>query len=133
MTIDELRAEMAFTDQAVASIISKLPRFLRPPFLEFRPESLSMLETMGYVVINISVDSKDWRFVGNSIQSTPQNVAKAFKEAFEAVKNKGSFISLQHDTIVFVRHPFFIDLPKDCPVLVGFPGLTQGGCTLRSP
>jgi peptidoglycan/xylan/chitin deacetylase (PgdA/CDA1 family) len=100
MTLDEIRAELVFTDTAIAAVIGKRPRFLRPPFLEVTQTALNVMETMDYVPVIVNVDSSDWQF---QERQDPHQVARGLQHSFESARAQGSFISLQHDTLGHVR------------------------------
>ncbi|KAJ1496900.1 hypothetical protein HMI54_014061 [Coelomomyces lativittatus] len=58
--------QLLMNDIVINDIIGKFPLAFRPPFMEMNYTVLSQLETMGYIPITASVDSKD-----SSAQSKP--------------------------------------------------------------
>ncbi|KAI9188769.1 hypothetical protein H9P43_000191 [Blastocladiella emersonii ATCC 22665] len=94
-----VRTETVFNDLAIQSVIGRRPTFLRLPYLEWTPDSLAMLETMGYTAAGINVDSDDWR---TQAEGNVDKLVASFTAAFHAARAKdSSFISLQHDTLQF--------------------------------
>ncbi|KAJ1496761.1 hypothetical protein HMI56_006001, partial [Coelomomyces lativittatus] len=51
--------QLLMNDIVINDIIGKFPLAFRPPFMEMNYTVLSQLETMGYIPITASVDSKD--------------------------------------------------------------------------
>ena len=107
MTPRELRAELLFTQYAVHRAIGRYPRLVRPPFLEWTPENVARADTMGFSVVSVSLDSEDWKEAspatggGRNAAATAKVVEKVKRQL--ANDATGAFISLQHDTLLFVR------------------------------
>ncbi|KAI9168370.1 hypothetical protein H9P43_007742 [Blastocladiella emersonii ATCC 22665] len=95
-----MRTELVMNDIAIQSVIGVRPRFFRPPYLEFRAEAMVLLDTAGYDVVNVNVDSDDWR-LENSANATPAKVIEQFMASFARSRGDGSHISLQHDTYAY--------------------------------
>ncbi|ORZ40724.1 hypothetical protein BCR44DRAFT_254585 [Catenaria anguillulae PL171] len=98
MPFSHLRTELLFTDLSVYSVIGRRPRIVRPPYLEFNAASMAFLETAGYSVVNINLDTFDWRF-NQTAEATPQRVLAELQTQWETAKSQPSWIHLQHDTL----------------------------------
>ncbi|ORZ40722.1 hypothetical protein BCR44DRAFT_1481802 [Catenaria anguillulae PL171] len=96
-----VRTELVFNDLVIESVIGRRPRIVRPPYLETNPQSLTFMETAGYVAANINVDSNDWRLAESGKDMTSANVARNVRQAFAAKRGDGSWIHLQHDRYGF--------------------------------
>lgn len=42
------------------TVIGKIPTYMRPPYLEYTTDTLATLSTLGYHVIDINIDTKDY-------------------------------------------------------------------------
>ncbi|KAI9187947.1 hypothetical protein H9P43_002338 [Blastocladiella emersonii ATCC 22665] len=120
-----MRTEMVMTDLAIQSVIGRRPVLMRPPFLETRPESLQFLETAGYTVVNILVDTNDWK-LDSTPQATADKVYEQWLAAFNAARGEGSWIHLSHDILPFsvAAVPRMIDYIKK----QGIEIVTVGQC-----
>ncbi|KAI9223761.1 hypothetical protein BC828DRAFT_402859 [Blastocladiella britannica] len=98
MSLNALRVEMIFTDMMIEKTIGKRPRLFRPPYFEWTSKAMAWLDTSGYRVVNINVDSKDYMLPAGS---KPANVMDLLKAEFAKATTEGSWIHLQHDVIGF--------------------------------
>ncbi|KAI0129618.1 hypothetical protein BJ170DRAFT_282431 [Xylariales sp. AK1849] len=85
-----ITSEMTKLENAVASIIGKVPTYMRPPYLSTNALVLSTLGGLGYHVINLSIDTKDYE------NDSPSQIGVAISN-FEAGLAAGGTISLEHD------------------------------------
>lgn len=56
----EVFREMYLNEQALVSALGILPTYFRPPYLEWSAETLDIMEELGYHVITLDVDTRDW-------------------------------------------------------------------------
>lgn len=52
--------QMYLNEQALVSTIGILPTYFRPPYLKWTAETLNIMEELGYHVITLDVDTRDW-------------------------------------------------------------------------
>lgn len=62
MSYDDILRNLQEPAEAVASLIGRKPRFMRPPFGSYSQAVIDVAKENGYEVINWNVDSNDWRF-----------------------------------------------------------------------
>jgi peptidoglycan/xylan/chitin deacetylase (PgdA/CDA1 family) len=71
-------------------IVGKWPTYMRPPYFSYNANTLSVMKTLGYHVINADVDSLDWEY------NTPAETNTALNLFKKGITNGGS-IALFHD------------------------------------
>ncbi|KAI9188757.1 hypothetical protein H9P43_000179 [Blastocladiella emersonii ATCC 22665] len=111
-TMDNImvRTETVFTDLAIQSVIGRRPTYIRLPYLEWAPDSLAMLETMGYTVAGVNIDSDDWRW---QVEADVDKLVASITSAYHAARVRdSSFLVLQHDTFQYST--------KAVPAIVAF-------------
>lgn len=52
--------QMYLNEQALVSALGILPTYFRPPYLKWSAETLDVTEELGYHVITLDVDTRDW-------------------------------------------------------------------------
>ncbi|CAL5872446.1 uncharacterized protein PFLUO_LOCUS6710 [Penicillium psychrofluorescens] len=83
-------SQMTQLEDAFASIVGIIPRYMRMPFLMFNPLALSVMAELGYHVIGASIDTKDYE------HDDAGQIWLSF-EKFKAELNAGGTIVLAHD------------------------------------
>ncbi|KAI9175731.1 hypothetical protein H9P43_006095 [Blastocladiella emersonii ATCC 22665] len=107
MTEAEMRTEILLGDLAAQHALGKRPRFFRPPQLDYRTETIRVIETLGMVPINVNVDTRDWEenamHAKDGTLPSTQDIIDNFKKSYAEAKerNAKSFIVLQHDLYNF--------------------------------
>ncbi|KAF3767258.1 family 4 carbohydrate esterase, partial [Cryphonectria parasitica EP155] len=56
----EARRQMWRNEQALVGILGLLPTYFRPPYLSWAPETLDLMAVLGYHVVSLDVDTRDW-------------------------------------------------------------------------
>lgn len=56
----EVFRQMYLNEQALVSALGILPTYFRPPYLKWTAETLNIMEELGYHVITLDVDTRDW-------------------------------------------------------------------------
>jgi peptidoglycan/xylan/chitin deacetylase (PgdA/CDA1 family) len=93
LSVDGDTSEMTQLETALLSIIGVFPTYMRPPYFSTNGQVLSTLGSLGYHVVQASIDTLDWQYntagtIGNSV-SLYQN----------AVSGGYAGIPLAHDTL----------------------------------
>jgi peptidoglycan/xylan/chitin deacetylase (PgdA/CDA1 family) len=85
---EEMLSDILWTAKIIEDLTGKPPRLFRPPYGEFTPAILGILNRLGLTVVIWDRDTNDWRSGGSSVQPS-----------FEAWRREpiGGHISLQHD------------------------------------
>lgn len=87
--------EIKKTEDSIYKTLGKRPKLFRFPYLYMNPHVESIIQSLGYMNIHISIDSFDWR--EKSIN--PTRIRRNILDVVEKSNFKmDSFISLQHDT-----------------------------------
>ncbi|KAH7029862.1 uncharacterized protein B0I36DRAFT_245464 [Microdochium trichocladiopsis] len=116
----EVRAEMVTLEETLLSMVGKYPTYMRPPFLAWNDEVLSVMRFLGYKVISNNLDTVDW---DNNTPETWPNAVANFKAALDA----GGSLVLFHDvhqTTVENLLPEMIKIVKER----GLKAVTVGEC-----
>lgn len=56
----EASRQMYLNEQALVGILGLLPTYFRPPYLEWSEETLNVMAELGYHVVTLDVDTRDW-------------------------------------------------------------------------
>ncbi|KAM0285843.1 hypothetical protein ACHAQH_001306 [Verticillium albo-atrum] len=85
----EIIDDMTTLENTLISLVGKYSTYMRPPYLAYNEETLSILGALGYHVIDVDLDTDDWRYnnLGN----------KTSVGIFEQRLAAGGTISLAHD------------------------------------
>ncbi|KAF5657066.1 polysaccharide deacetylase family [Fusarium heterosporum] len=86
----DVRKQMTRLEADFLSLVGKWPTYMRPPYFSYNSNTLSVMKTLGYHVINADVDSLDWEY------NTPAETNTALK-LFKDGITKGGSIALFHD------------------------------------
>ncbi|KAF5020522.1 hypothetical protein F66182_7454 [Fusarium sp. NRRL 66182] len=91
-TIDNaaVRRQMTRLEADFLTIVGKWPTYMRPPYFGYNANTLSVMKTLGYHVIDADVDSLDWEYNTPAETTTALNL---FKKGITA----GGSIALFHD------------------------------------
>jgi peptidoglycan/xylan/chitin deacetylase (PgdA/CDA1 family) len=81
---------MTQLETAFTSILGKIPTYMRPPYFATNALVLQTLGSLGYHVIQASIDTLDWE---NNTPATIGQSAVNFQQGLDA----GGTISLEHD------------------------------------
>jgi peptidoglycan/xylan/chitin deacetylase (PgdA/CDA1 family) len=129
LTVSEMWNEMNLFDQALSGIIGVRPVFMRPPFGEWNTQVLTAMGSWGYRVSWITVDTNDWRHVGqpNAAQLSLNRV----NDAINATPTT-YHISLAHDTLQETVEQFVSDA-IDSIRAKGLQLVTFGDCVGAPP
>ncbi|KAF5975710.1 polysaccharide deacetylase family [Fusarium coicis] len=85
-----VRTQMTRLEAEFLKIVGKWPTYMRPPYFSYNANTLSVMKTLGYHVINADVDSLDWEY------NTPAETNTALNLFKKGITNGGS-IALFHD------------------------------------
>lgn len=69
-----------------------ITKYIRPPYLALDQDAADMLAKRGYKVIQISMDTNDWRGLDT------ETMLNTFKTSISSDASMNSYITLQHDT-----------------------------------
>jgi peptidoglycan/xylan/chitin deacetylase (PgdA/CDA1 family) len=98
LTPAKIQEEMDLNDQVIKAIIGQRPTMMRLPFLSSSPEVLKTLGGLGFTVVGVNIDTKDFEFNGK-----PTAIQDMHKQVDPIINNSSpytdSFISLNHDFI----------------------------------
>lgn len=56
----EVLRQMYLNEQALVAILGILPTYFRPPYLEWSEDTLDAMAELGYHIITLDVDTRDW-------------------------------------------------------------------------
>lgn len=56
----EVFRQMYLNEQALVGALGILPTYFRPPYLRWTAETLDIMEELGYHIITLDVDTRDW-------------------------------------------------------------------------
>jgi peptidoglycan/xylan/chitin deacetylase (PgdA/CDA1 family) len=105
LSASQVKAELTKNDDAIKRIIGTRPTHLRPPFLATSPAMVNLVTSLGYKILNINIDTKDYRH-NNLWNENALNHQEVDYIVASSNPQQDSFISLQHDfttkTIQFV-------------------------------
>lgn len=108
ITAAERRQQIHYTETVLARELGKFPSYFRAPYLSCNAACESDINSLGYHLIDLEVDTKDFE---NPQDMTPSK--NRLTTAFNA--SPSSVLSLQHDTVeksATDLTPFFINLIK---------------------
>ncbi|KAF9878056.1 polysaccharide deacetylase [Colletotrichum karsti] len=120
------RTEIIYNEMAFRNLFGWIPTYMRPPFLECNSGSgcLGLMRTLGYHVINVNVDTKDYE---NDTPELIQTSKDRFSNGVSTNAAANSYIELSHDvhyqTVVNLTQ-FMIDTAK----ARGYRLVTVGEC-----
>ncbi|ORX92806.1 glycoside hydrolase/deacetylase, partial [Basidiobolus meristosporus CBS 931.73] len=125
LSVEQIRKEMKATEDAIKNATGVIPAMMRPPYGNCNAQCRGVMKEMGYTVVQWSVDSNDWKYMGqpdkwDTLISNIGNVVTA------SDSQKDSFISLQHDI-----HKFSVDrTPKVIEIIKkkGYTFVTVSEC-----
>ncbi len=109
-------------DDAFLRIIGSRPRFFRPPYGYFNPDTISVATRLGYDLALWDIDSKDWE-----LHDVEASMRRYDEEMYDDQPWQRGFLSLQHDTIegtVYQLVPRIIDYVRS----KGWRFVTMGEC-----
>ncbi|KAK9763053.1 hypothetical protein K7432_010631 [Basidiobolus ranarum] len=113
LSVDQIKKEMQITEEAIKKAAGVVPAMMRPPYGNCNAQCRGVMKEMGYTVVQWSVDSNDWKYMGQ-----PENwdtlVTNVGKVVDASNPQSDSFVSLQHDIHQFSveRTPKVIALIK---------------------
>lgn len=92
---EQIKDQMERTDDIFKSIVGIRPRFVRPPYGYVNMKVVNFLKSLGYIVINWSHDTNDWRF-----QDSYSTIVEYVKNQISSTnsRNQGPIV-LQHDSL----------------------------------
>jgi hypothetical protein len=91
---DDIVAEMKQSEKAIVKAIGKRPNYMRPPYGAVNDKVLKVMDKLGYLAVNWSMSSHDWRH-----PQDPKQVHQFYLDVVQKNKpEKSHFISLAHDT-----------------------------------
>ena len=95
---EEIFEEMKNNDDAIKRIIGKKPTHMRPPYLSVNDDVLTVLGNLGYKVILMNVDTRDFEHDGdsNEVELIRQEIDE---EIDPSNPEEDSFVSLSHDYV----------------------------------
>ncbi|GJC96209.1 polysaccharide deacetylase [Colletotrichum higginsianum] len=108
------RTEIIYNEMSFRNLFGWIPTYMRPPYLECNAASgcQNMLRTLGYHIINVNIDTKDYMY------DTPETIQTAkdrFSGGISTNAAANSYIELSHDvhyqTVVNLTQ-FMIDTAK---------------------
>ena len=92
-TPELVRADTRACEDHLEELIGVRPRIYRPPFIEYSPTSMSILQAeLGYTVVSANIYAEDTRYY-SSLARTLENYRNAYW------RRRTSYISLMHDSI----------------------------------
>ncbi|KAL0931506.1 polysaccharide deacetylase [Colletotrichum truncatum] len=121
-----LRTEMIYNEMAFRNLFGWVPTYMRPPYLECHAASgcLGLMKTLGYHVINVNIDTKDYMYDTPALIQTAKD---RFSSGISTNAAANSYIELSHDvhyqTVVNLTQ-FMIDTAK----ARGYRLVTVGEC-----
>lgn len=94
--VDLMKKEMTMNDDTIMKIIGVKPTYMRPPYMSFDENVLSLLAEWGYTVIGANLDTKDYY---NSRSNDENETIRLNQAHFDQEIRRGhsSWISLNHD------------------------------------
>ncbi|ORX98407.1 glycoside hydrolase/deacetylase [Basidiobolus meristosporus CBS 931.73] len=93
---EKIKSEMSLTADAIRRATGVVPAMMRPPYGNCNEQCRGIMKEMGYTVIQWSVDSNDWQYMGQP-DKWDLLVSNVNKVVSASNPQSDSFISLQHD------------------------------------
>lgn len=130
LTEEKLREEITKLEVAFRAIIGVIPTFFRPPYGNTNPQSLKVLQELGYRVIKWDVSNDDTVGLVNEKNKTLEQGQAAFKSTLNISgihPAKDGHISLSHDPLEITAQkfaPWAFDYVKS----LGYKIQTVGEC-----
>jgi len=93
LSVDGDTSEMTQLETALLSIIGVFPTYMRPPYFSTNGQVLSTLGSLGYHVVQASVDTLDWQY------NTAGTIGNSVSLYRNAVSGGYASIPLAHDTL----------------------------------
>jgi peptidoglycan/xylan/chitin deacetylase (PgdA/CDA1 family) len=90
LTAAQLTSELTELEIAHQAILGYFPTYFRPPYLSTNAASLSTLKGLGYKVVTVDIDTKDW-------QEDPLGLVNLSIQWYEGNQTAGGTMSLNHD------------------------------------
>lgn len=92
---EQIKNQMARTDDVIKSVIGVRPRLMRPPYGYVNQKVFNVLSSSGYLIVNWNHDTNDWRYQDSygTIVGYVQN-----EITFPRPTNQGPIV-LQHDSL----------------------------------
>ncbi|KAK1984515.1 polysaccharide deacetylase [Colletotrichum cereale] len=120
------RTEIIYNEMSFRNLFGWIPTYMRPPYLECSEGSgcLNLLKTLGYHVINVNIDTKDYMYDSSEMIQTAKD---RFSSGVSTDTAANSYIELSHDVhyqTVFNLTQFMIDTAK----ARGYRLVTVGEC-----
>ncbi|KAI8802239.1 hypothetical protein BJ742DRAFT_743896 [Cladochytrium replicatum] len=75
LTLEQLVAEVKYTERKIFEITGKVPQFFRPPYGDMDDRVRAILNALGYRIIHWSLDSQDTTATAATIANITANVA----------------------------------------------------------
>ena len=95
---EEIEQELSKNDDAIAAIIGQRPRHLRLPYLSTNPTVLQIVTDLGYKVVGVNLDTKDWEL--NQGTNVAESILESVRPTIRSSDNTTqSFITLNHDFV----------------------------------
>lgn len=86
----EVISQMTQLEDTLFSMVGKVPTYMRPPYFDYNQQVLNTMGSLGYKVIQASIDTLDWQW---NEQSNYQNAVNKFRTELDA----GGNLALMHD------------------------------------
>jgi peptidoglycan/xylan/chitin deacetylase (PgdA/CDA1 family) len=85
-----ITSEMTQLEVAHTAIIGKRPTYMRPPYLSTNDLAIQTIKGLGYVIIEVDIDSQDWA-------EGPIGQIDLSIQWYEGNQTAGGTLSLNHD------------------------------------
>jgi peptidoglycan/xylan/chitin deacetylase (PgdA/CDA1 family) len=125
LTAAEITSEMTQLEAAHMAIIGKSPNYMRPPYLSTNDLVISTIKGMGYLIIEVDIDTQDWA-------EGPIGEIDTSIQWYEGNQTAGGTLSLNHDPYQPTAETF---LPAILAYLKGkgLQSVTVGECLGDDP
>lgn len=115
---DEVLQQIWLNERALIGVLGMLPTYFRPPYLSWDDETLGIISRLGYHVISLDVDTRDW---AGDYNAARQN----FRDAVgSGTASKMVLAHDIHEQTVYDLAEWMIDEAKE----LGYSFVTVGEC-----
>lgn len=121
MTEEQVLSHMFKNEQALLSVLGVLPTYLRPPYLSTAGKTLDVMDKLGYHVVNLDLDTRDW---ARDYDAAEQNFLNAVKSSDPRAS---SHLVLAHDIHEQTVHQLAQFMIKEGKA-AGYRFVTVGEC-----
>lgn len=94
LTDIQVKDEITKTAKLIRKITGKVPKYFRPPYLDYDKRIDTIVKSFGYTTIMVNLDSFDWKYQ----DTNPQMIYTNFELAL--TNNTKSYIDLMHDRLL---------------------------------